>query len=1182
MIKFEWRYHSKQLSFIAAAIVFFLSGIFATKGSYGGTDVNINSPYAITFFLNLLSLLSLFVLTIFSANALLRDLEYKMSELIYSTSITKFQFLFSRFTGIILAAFTMLCFAVFGMLLGLSLVDAERLGTINLWNYIYPLSIFGIPNILFGASLLFAVSILTQSSTATYVTGVFIYILYFVASMLGNSPLMANSSPTGAENNLLPVLMDPYGILGFFAQIKFWGVVEKNTQLVPLQGNLLINRIFWCCFAVTVFLIVYKIFSFKLIPARKKKQKNILEENTALIKYKPVLISASDIKLQWSAFLAKSKLETKLIIKGIPFIVMMILWVGMISITLSEELFSGIFDTSYYPSTGLIISTLLAAKIGAVFIIYYSAEVIWREHDVKISGLIDSYPVSNAVVFLSKCFALGILIIIFTAINILLGIIFQAANNYFRFELQHYFSLFYYSGLPLFLFAVLALFIQSLVSNKYLGMVLSALAIFIALKGESLGIEHYLFRYASAPELMFSDFNAFGHYSTAFNWYMIYWSSFAGLLILFGLLLGKNGKGITFKKQIKSLRVRFNKSYKINAAVLLIIFITSGSYIFYQTNVVNEYMTAEEKLQFQAECEKKYKSFSTLPLPVITSVKTNVDLFPEERKYHVDGTYILQNKTEKIIDTVLIGVDHEVSSSKIMFPKAKLLKHDSRYNYYLFKLDNPMQPGQQTAMKFSIDVLKTGFENFNSENSILNNGSYIELEKYVPFIGYSNAYEIVNPSLRKKRGLPELNNKTKLEDYKPQIYNRINFETIISTSADQQIVTTGQLKKTWSKNGRNYFHYKEKDPITFMFAIASANYRVIKTPHNGIDIKLYYYDEHYYNTGKIINALKLSLDYFENNFGKYQFKEIKVAEISQYRGAATAYPNTLFFSEKVGFLLNQSDTSKVDYTFLTAAHELSHQWWANQLEPADVEGSKVLTETLAQYSEAAALENFSGEKYLRQYFSDILDVYLTSRGYSGEEPPLYKSVANRDAYIYYQKGALIMHSVKELLGEDRLNFALSNLRENYFYTKYKPTTLNLLDELYNVSSAEEQQLIKEWFTKNVFYDLKINSAFSKILADGSFDIKINVAAKKYEIDKFSKEIIMPVNENFHIGIFSDYPENFNNADKLTYCEKHKFNSESTDLIINLKQKPEFIVIDPYNYMIDKNSADNIKKIEGKN
>ncbi|MBU2492083.1 MAG: hypothetical protein KJ571_05605 [Bacteroidetes bacterium] len=1179
MIKFEWRYHSKQLSFIAAAIVFFLSGIFATKGSYGGTDININSPYAITFFLNLLSLLSLFVLTIFSANALLRDHEYKMSELIYSTSISKFQFLFSRFAGIILAAFAMLCFAVSGMLFGLFWADAERLGVINLWNYIYPLFIFGVPNILFGASLLFTVSILTQSSTATYVTGVFIYILYFVASMLGNSPLMANSSPTGIENNLLHVLMDPYGIVGFLAQIKFWGVIEKNTQLVPLEGNLLINRIFWCCFAVTVFLIVYKIFSFKLIPARKQKQNNILEETTALIKYKPVSTNTSDFKLQWAAFITKSKLETKLIVKGIPFIVMMILWIGMIGITLSEELFSGIFDTSYYPSTGLIISTLLAAKIGVIFIIYYSAEIIWREHDVKISGLIGSYPVSNSIIFLSKCSALGILIIIFTALNILLGIVFQTANNYFRYELQYYFSLFYYSSLPLFLFAVLALFIQSLVSNKYLGMVLSALTIFIAMKGENLGIEHFLFRYANTPELMFSDFNAFGHYSSAFNWYMVYWSSFACLLILLSLLFGKNSKDISFKKQIKSLGIRFNKSYKISAAALLIIFITSGSYIFYQTNILNEYMTTEEMLQFQTEYEHKYKLYSSLPQPVITSVKSNVGLYPEERKYHVDGTYILQNKTEKIIDTVLIGIDHEVTSSKILFPKAKLVKQDDRYNYYLFILNNPMHPGQQTTMKFSIDVLKTGFENFNSENSILNNGSYIELEKYVPFIGYSDSYEIKNPSLRKKRGLPALNNKKKLEDYKPQNYNRINFETIISTSADQQIVTTGQLKKMWSKNKRNYFHYKEENPITFMFAIASANYKVLETLYNGIDIKLYYYDKHYYNTDKIINALKTSLNYFENNFGKYQFKEIKVAEIPQYRGAATAYPNTLFFSEKVGFLLDQSDTTKVDYTFLTVAHELSHQWWANQLEPADVEGSKVLTETLAQYSEAAAIENNSGKKYLRQYFSDILDVYLSSRGYSGEEPPLYKSVANRDAYIYYQKGALIMHAVKELLGEDRLNFALSNLRVNYFYTKFKPTTLNLLDELYSVSTADEQQLINEWFTKNIFYDLKINSAYSKTLADRSFEIKIKVAAKKYEIDKFGKKNIMPLNENFQIGFFSGYPENFDNADKLITCKKYKFNSASTVLIIILKQKPEFIVIDPINYIIDKNTADNIKKIE---
>ena len=436
IIKFECRYHSKQLSFIAASIFFFASGIFATRGNYGGSEIHINSPYAISFFLSLLSILSLFVLTIFSVNALLRDSEFKMTELIYSTSVTKFQFLISRFSGIIIAAFAIMCFAVLGMLVGLTFADSERTGIFNIWYYLYPLFIFCLPNILFGASILFTVSVLSKSTTAIYVSGVFIYILYFAASIIGNSPVMASSSPTGAENNLLFVLLDPYGIVGFLAQIKLWGVIEKNSQLVELSGNFLINRIFWTITSLIIISAVYKYFTFKLQSPTRKKDNDTIEDVSFLNKYNPVAPSVTGIKFICYSFIANLKLELKIIFKGIPFAVMILLWIGMTAINLREELFSGIFDTSYSASTGIIIQILVDANLGFIFLIYYAAETIWRESDVKISGLINSSPVSNAGMYLSKLSAQGALIIFLISLNIFIGITFQIADGNTNIELN--------------------------------------------------------------------------------------------------------------------------------------------------------------------------------------------------------------------------------------------------------------------------------------------------------------------------------------------------------------------------------------------------------------------------------------------------------------------------------------------------------------------------------------------------------------------------------------------------------------------------------------------------------------------------------------------------------------------------------------------------------------------------
>lgn len=1178
MIKFEFRYHSKQLSFIAASIIFLVLGILTIKGNYGGAEIHVNSPYAVSFVSSLISLTSIFVLTVFSANALLRDSEYKMAELINSTSNSKFQFLISRISGIIISTFTVMFLAVLGMIIGLSFADSERTGVFNLWYYIYPLLIFFLPNIIFGASILFSVSILSKSASATYVAGVFIYILYFTASIIGNSPLMANSSPTGADNNLLYVLIDPYGIVGFLSQIKTWGVIEKNSQLLELSGNFLINRIFWITTALLLFSIVYRKFSFRLKLKSKKKNEDTGTEELNFEKYISVNPTVSKIKADRSAFLANLKLEIKSIFKGIPFAVMVILWIGIITINLREGLLNGIFSTSYYATTGIIIQILMEVSLGYIFLIYYAAESIWRERDVKISGLVNSSPVSDSALFLSKLSAQILIIIILISLNILIGIIFQIADGTTTIELDKYISLYYYSGYPLFLFSILYLTIQTLISNKYFGIFISGLITLIMIKGDSFGIDHFMLRYAVVPELLFSDFNSFGHYSSAFNWYMLYWSSAAGILILMSLMFIKRNNELSLLNKFKQMLKYLGRSNRIISVLFLTFFAVSGGYIYYNTYIINSYKTEDSIEQSQFNYEKKYKHYSQVPVPVITEVDLEVQLYPAERKYTAAGVYTIKNKDNKPIEKFLITVDPEVYSSSISIKNSKLIIHDELPKCIIVELDSALLPGSEMEMSFSITVIKTGFEASNSENSILNNGSYIELEKFVPLIGYNKDYEIQNPQKRKKYGLNEIPYSEESDDKKLYEYNWINFEATISTDPDQEVVTTGNLIKKWKDNGRNLFYFKGNKPAAFMFAIASAKYSIMKTSHNDIDLEFYYHKEHDRNIDKILNSITAALDYYTNNYGKYKFNEVKIAEIPQYVGAATAYPNTLFFSEKIGFLLQQNNEERLDYTVVTPAHELSHQWWAYTLAPADVEGSKVLTETLAQYSEEAVLEKLYGKKYLRQYFSSMLETYVYSKGYYLNEPPLFKVQTSRDSYIYYNKGALIMKAVKELIGKENVNKALRNFLNKYSYPNKQATTTNLLSELYNVSSDKESELIKEWFTENILYDLKLKSAIIKSLDNGNYEVNLIVEAGKYKIEESGREIQIPVNEYFQIGLLNDYPDKFNSSEFLIHCSKYKLHSGSNEIKIHLTQKPEYASVDPYSYLIDKNSGDNFLRL----
>lgn len=1181
ILKFEWQYHSRQLSFIAAAAIFFVMGIGVSFGNFGGSEVNANSPYAITFMNGFLSLLSLFVLTVFCVNAVLRDSANKMEGIIFTTAITKFQYLGGKFIGLLTAALAVLAIAVCGMMVGSFFVDADRLGPFSLWYYLRPLFLFGLPNLLFGGVLLFGAATLTRNATATYVCGVFIYILYFAGSMFGNSPMMANANPTGPQNDLLPVLLDPYGLVAFFGQARYWTPLERNTLTIALEGNFLINRLFWISVSLLLFGLIYRVFSFRVLSkARIKKTKPIVETPPD-IPYRPTAGVPDLLSTQLTAFLSKTGIELRMIYKSIPFLVLMIMWVFLVSVSVSESIFQGMFGTANYPTSGLIITMIHEplTKIGIFMVIFYSAELISRERGAGINELIDATPTVNWVMFLAKFTTLVAVIATFILISIVVGIIIQLINGHFNIEPSVYVLLFYYGGMPLVLIAAFALFLQSLLPGKYLGMILTAAFFLYIISARNFGLEHFMVRYAITPELIFSDMNNFGHYASAFNWYMLYWGAAAGLLILAAIGLWNRGTDVKLKQRFLSFPREIGVAGKWIAAACLLVFLASGSYIFKQTNIENKYASLQGRMDHLAGYEKTYKRFAGALMPTITGVKLKVDLYPSARRYHIDGSFRMKHTGNLPIDTLVIGVDREVTSVEFEFPGTSLIKYDDRFKHYWLKTDQPLMPGQERNMTFTVDVQRSSFIGFNSENSILSNGSYIELEKYVPFFGYSERMELRSDRERKKRGLPKQQPVSPVIDETPQMYDWIEFESIISTAPDQTIVHVGELQKEWQENGRRYFHFKTAQPIRFMFACASGKYEVARSQQDGIDIAIYYQPGHDYNVPQLMEAAKQSLAYFGENFSPYQHRHLRIAEIPQYVGAATAYPGTIFWTERFGFLLDTRRTDKLNYVYLGAAHEIGHQWWAYQLDPANTAGASVLTETLAQYSEVLLLEEQYGKSHLRSLLKNELDTYLTGRGYEEDESPLYLSGGRNQTHIFYQKGTLILNALKAQLGKETVNLALQNLLKAHQYPGRKATTLDLLAELYHTAPETDHHVIDDLMKKIVIYDLEVESATYTELDDSRYQVKLKIRTERHFTESDGSETPAPVNEKLEIAIFAAHPDRSADPEDVLFSQNYHFTEEITELSFIVDREPKIAAIDPYIQMIDRNRFDNLKAVE---
>src|SRR5258706_1794970 len=87
-------------------------------------------------------------------------------------------------------------------------------------------------------------------------------------------------------------------------------------------------------------------------------------------------------------------------------------------------------------------------------------------------------------------------------------------------------------GVPLMIFAMAAVLIQTLSPSKYFGLLAVLVAGVVVQAGGSLGIEHPLLRFGAAPPLQFTEMNGFGASATPFLWFMALWTCLGALFLL--------------------------------------------------------------------------------------------------------------------------------------------------------------------------------------------------------------------------------------------------------------------------------------------------------------------------------------------------------------------------------------------------------------------------------------------------------------------------------------------------------------------------------------------------------------------------------------------------------------------------------------------------------------------------
>jgi hypothetical protein len=729
--------------------------------------------------------------------------------------------------------------------------------------------------------------------------------------------------------------------------------------------------------------------------------------------------------------------------------------------------------------------------------------------------------------------------------------------------------------------------IQVVINNKYVGYFVSILVLFLwSIFLQIMDISSNMLQIGASPSLRYSDMNGFGPGVTGAIWFNIYWVLFAVLSLILAGVLWNRGSISGLKERIFIAKKQVPKSYRFAILGVVGLWLAVAGFVFYNTEVVNEYQSGDYMEELRADYEKTYKKYEDVTLPKITEIKYFVDIFPEDRNVNVKALIKLTNESEYPIDSIHYDVTKKWNP-EILIPNAKLVLNDEKFNYQIYRLATALQPGETIDIEINTHYVTEGFSNGRGSTSIIKNGTFLNNFEILPSLGYSGSSELSDKNTRKKydlapkKRMPELESpcgKNCMSNYLSNGHSDyIMAETVISTSEDQMAVAPGSLVKKWNENGRNYFHYKVDHISQDFYCFTSARYEVATRKWKGVDIEVYYDKNHSVNVPMMLDAVERSLAYYTKVFGPYYHKQCRIIEFPRYATFAQAFPGTMPYSEAFGFVANLEDESKNNVIDAVIAHEMAHQWWAHQVVGAKMQGGTLMSEAFAEYSSLMTMKSITENPMkMRDFIKYDHDRYLRGRGgETKKELPLYK-VENQQ-YIHYGKGSVILYGLQDYIGEEKVNLAMKNFLEEYRYAAPPyPTSLDFLRHLEPVVPDSFQYLITDWFKEITLYDNRLKEASYTELDNGKYKITLEIESSKIKADTSGKETIIPMNDWIDIGVFADEDE-----EDLMYQERVKFNAPKMTFSFEVDSLPVKAAIDPRHILIDRVYKDNFKNLKEK-
>ncbi len=1087
----------------------------------------LNSEFSLSLNLSFVAIvLYIFFTAIAAGTTLIRDDELGVGEVLFSTGLQAREYVWGKFLGLTTAFLVAaLCHLAF-MLLFFEVLPSAAAGDLTrgpfLWAaYLRPTALFILPPVVFFLGGAFAIGARWRQPIAVF----FLPVASFLACLFFFWRFRPDGLSPGLDRWL--VLLDPTGYRWLFST---WLDIDRGVdfynQVAPqVDGLLLSNRAGLIVAGIALVGASVKHGRPALGSTRSRERSGAhghqhdlvtVETAGARLASRERLDFGSRSRPDWrSAFAQLLVVEVKVLRRQpalflfAPLIVLQVIAAARFEI--------GTFNSEIIQTSGLLAvrSMDVLTTLLCLLLTFTLVEAFERERTTRFEGLLFSTPAPTSAILISKLCASLLLVTLLLSTALIASLAVLAVDNTAPIELYPFILLWGCLLLPTFIFwGAFVTLAMALVGERYkaYALCLGALAAFAWLLAR--GDLTWATDWTLWSVLNWSDLGALELDRTQLilNRLGVTAAALALLVVARHLFSRRTRDPARLVDRLRPVPM-LHSALRLVPVVLLPLGIAIVLALQVEAGEQGTQALAHQKDYWR----QNQATWKGQQLPTLERVELDVRIEPNERRFAVDGNYLMRNHLEEPFRRIALTAGPQWQEVSWTLNDTTVVPED-RSGLVVFRPPKVLDPGERITIGFRYHgTLPSGASRRGGGRRTFILPSGVVLHSYspefIPFVGFYEGYGIDEDTAVEPR------------TFRPGFHHRVlppvlgspepfDAQLRIDVPARYTANSVGRLTSSVEQGGRRVFEWRTDHPVRAVNVVA-GQWEMRRKGRTSV----FFHPAHHYNVDEIADASEAALTHFSDWFHPYPWQELKISEFPDLARYAQAFPTNITFSEGVGFLTASEPRRAKPWAavarhqaFMITAHEAAHQWWGHLVTPGKGPGSMVLSEGMAQYSALLLQHQVFGLKQRIEFSTALERRYLANRRID-VELPLVEIAGTRsgDTTVMYEKGGWAMWMLHNLLGEEATRGGLQAFFEAYIGNPDHPALEDLLATLspFAPDSQEFERFTDEWYREVVlpefrFSDTRVNRVGDAYLVEttiqntGSGSARVFVAAQAGE------------------------------------------------------------------------------------